>query len=116
MLASLNEAILGEGSRARFITVIYGEGEHAADGTLALRFASAGHPAPVVVRRDGSAAAVGEPGDLLGVFEDTVTRITTVRLAPGESLVCFHRRRHGAPRGRPHARRGRRAGGGRRRP
>ena len=89
VLASLNEAILGEGSRARFITVIYGEGEHAADGTLALRFASAGHPAPVVVRRDGSAAAVGEPGDLLGVFEDTVTRITTVRLAPGESLVCF---------------------------
>lgn len=89
VLGHLNEAILGEGSRARFVTVVYGEGERMADGSLDLRFASAGHPAPVVVRRDGSAAPVGESGDLLGVLEDIETRITSVRLAPGESLVCF---------------------------
>lgn len=89
VLASLNEAILEEGSRARFLTVVYGEGERCPDGSLDLHFASAGHPSPVVVRRDGTAAAVGESGDLLGVFEDVVTRVTSVRLAPGESLVCF---------------------------
>lgn len=89
VLVHLNEAILGEGSRARFVTVVYGEGERAPDGSLELRFASAGHPAPVVVRRDGSALPVGESGDLLGVFDDIVTRVTSVRLAPGEALVCF---------------------------
>jgi len=89
VLASLNEAILGEGSRARFVTVVYGEGELSADGSLDLRFASAGHPAPIVLREDGSASSVGGAGDLLGVFDEIDTEVTTVRLAPGEALVCF---------------------------
>lgn len=89
VLAALNEAILGEGNRARFLTVVYGEGALADDGSLELRFASAGHPAPVVLRRDGSTAPVGEAGDLLGVFEVIETRVTTLRLEPGESMVCF---------------------------
>jgi serine phosphatase RsbU (regulator of sigma subunit) len=71
------------------VTVVYGEGERAEDGSLHLRFAAAGHPAPVVVRSDGTAAAVGEPGDLLGIFEEPQTRVTSVRLAAGDALVCF---------------------------
>jgi len=89
VLDHLNEAILAEGSRARFVTAVYGEGECAADGSLELRFASAGHPAPVVLRRDGTATTVDASGDLLGVFETAETRVTSLRLAPGESLVCF---------------------------
>jgi serine phosphatase RsbU (regulator of sigma subunit) len=89
VLAHLNAAILAEGSRARFVTVVYGEGERAEDGSLHLRFASAGHPAPIVVRSDGAVAAIGEAGDLLGIFEKPQTRVTSVRLAPGEALVCF---------------------------
>jgi serine phosphatase RsbU (regulator of sigma subunit) len=89
VLRHLNAAILAEGSRARFVTVVYGEGERAADGSLRLRLASAGHPAPVVVRADGSAAPVGASGDLLGIFEDARATVETVHLAPGESLVCF---------------------------
>ena len=89
VLDHLNEAILAEGSRARFVTALYGEGECAADGSLELRFASAGHPAPVVLRRDGTATTVDASGDLLGVFETAETRVTSLRLAPGESLVCF---------------------------
>jgi serine phosphatase RsbU (regulator of sigma subunit) len=89
VLGHLNAAILAEGSRARFVTVIYGEGEVTEDGGLDLRFASAGHPAPVVLRADGTAATVGESGDLLGIFGEAETRVTAVRLSPGESLVCF---------------------------
>lgn len=89
VLSHLNHAILEEGSRSRFMTVIYGEGRRTADGGLELRFAAAGHPAPVLVRADGSAEAVGASGDLLGVFADLETTVTSLRLAPGESLVCF---------------------------
>ncbi|MGH8893393.1 MAG: SpoIIE family protein phosphatase [Actinomycetes bacterium] len=99
VLSQLNAAILAEGPRARFMTVVYGEGERTADGGLDLRFASAGHPAPVVVRVDGTAEPVGESGDLLGVFEEPATRVNSVRLEPGECLVCYTdgvtERRHG---------------------
>ncbi len=81
--------MLAEGSRARFVTLVYGEGRVAADGGLELRFASAGHPAPVVVRSGGAAEQVGTAGDLLGVFATAETRVESLRLAPGESLVCF---------------------------
>ncbi|HEX7187059.1 MAG TPA: SpoIIE family protein phosphatase [Actinomycetes bacterium] len=89
VLAHLNTAVLAEGSRARFVTLVYGEGRVAADGGLELRFASAGHPAPVVVRSGGAAEQVGTAGDLLGVFATAETRVESLRLAPGESLVCF---------------------------
>jgi serine phosphatase RsbU (regulator of sigma subunit) len=89
VLAQLNAAILDEGSRARFVTVVYGEGRPLPTGGLSLRFASAGHPAPVLLRKDGSAVQVGEPGDLLGVFGSIRTSVTELVLAPGEALVCF---------------------------
>jgi serine phosphatase RsbU (regulator of sigma subunit)/anti-sigma regulatory factor (Ser/Thr protein kinase) len=89
VLRHLNSAILAEGSRARFVTVVYGEGERTADGSLLVRFSSAGHPAPVLLREDGSAAPVGAAGDLLGIFEEAQTPVETLRIAPGESLVCF---------------------------
>lgn len=89
VLSHLNAAILDEGSRTRFVTVVYGEGQRRPDGALALRFASAGHPAPVMMRRDGTTVAVGEAGDLLGVFDAIEASVTDVVLERGETLVCF---------------------------
>jgi serine phosphatase RsbU (regulator of sigma subunit) len=89
VLRHLHAAILDEGSRARFVTVVYGEGHRRPDGSLQLRFASAGHPAPVVLRADARAAAVGEPGDLLGVFEAIDVSVTELLLAPGDAVVLF---------------------------
>jgi serine phosphatase RsbU (regulator of sigma subunit) len=89
VLSHLNAAILDEGSRTRFVTLVYGEGQTRPDGTLQLRFASAGHPAPVLLRVDGTTAAVGEAGDLLGVFDAIEATVTELLLAPDETLVCF---------------------------
>lgn len=89
VLRHLNAAILDEGSRTRFVTLVYGEGARRPDGALELRFASAGHPAPVLLRGDGTAVAVGEAGDLLGVFDEIEASVTEVLLTPGETLVCF---------------------------
>jgi serine phosphatase RsbU (regulator of sigma subunit)/anti-sigma regulatory factor (Ser/Thr protein kinase) len=89
VLAQLNDAVLAEGSRARFVTLVYGEATPRPDGSLDLRFASAGHPAPVLLRADGTTSSVGQAGDLLGVFEKAETLVDTLRLEPGDTLVCF---------------------------
>ncbi|HTE71629.1 MAG TPA: SpoIIE family protein phosphatase [Actinomycetes bacterium] len=89
VLAELNDAVLAEGSRARFVTLVYGEATPRPDGSLDVRFASAGHPAPVVLRVDGTTTAVGRAGDLLGVFAKAETVVDTLRLGPGDTLVCF---------------------------
>lgn len=49
----------------------------------------AGHPCPVLVRRDGSSGSVGTPGRLLGCFSDSSTTRVRVRLDPGDTLVLF---------------------------
>jgi serine phosphatase RsbU (regulator of sigma subunit)/anti-sigma regulatory factor (Ser/Thr protein kinase) len=89
VLADLNDAVLAEGSRARFVTLVYGEATPRPDGSLDVRFASAGHPAPVLLRADGTTTAVGRAGDLLGVFEKVETVVDSLRLGPGDTLVCF---------------------------
>ena len=49
----------------------------------------AGHPLPVVVAVDGTARLAGEPGTLLGAFEDIALRPTAEHLAPGDTLVLY---------------------------
>jgi serine phosphatase RsbU (regulator of sigma subunit)/anti-sigma regulatory factor (Ser/Thr protein kinase) len=89
VVADLNAALLAEGDRARFLTAVYGEGCTEVDGSVLLKVASAGHPTPIQVRADGAVTPVPGGGDLLGVFEEPEIVVTQVRLAPGESLVCF---------------------------
>ena len=89
VLSYLNDAVLAEGSRARFVTLVYGEATPRPDGSVDVRFASAGHPAPVLLRADGTTTPVGRAGDLLGVFEKAETVVDTLRLGPGDTLVCF---------------------------
>ena len=89
VLCDLNAALLAEGDRGRFLTAIYGEGCNDDDGSVVLRLASAGHPAPMHLHADGTVTAVPGGGDLMGVFEEPEVTVTTVRLVAGESLVCF---------------------------
>jgi PAS domain S-box-containing protein len=51
--------------------------------------ACAGHPLPLRVRPDGTVQAVGEPGTLLGVFDEVEVTDHTVELTDGESLVLY---------------------------
>lgn len=89
VLAHLNTAILDEGDRSRFVTVVYGVGSPRPEGGQRLRFISAGHPLPMLLRADGTVGPVGTSGDLLGVFTQPATQVCQVDLDPGESLVCF---------------------------
>ncbi len=59
-------------------------------GTGTLRFTNAGHPPPLLVRADGSAAYLDEPpSPPMGVLATPRYRQHTARLEPGATLVLY---------------------------
>ncbi len=61
ILERLNAAILEEGERSRFLTLVCGTLEEDGGGRLRMSLVSAGHPLPFVVRRTGEVGQVGRP-------------------------------------------------------
>ncbi|WP_371668791.1 SpoIIE family protein phosphatase [Streptomyces sp. NBC_00289] len=88
VLERLNSAILDEGARSRFLTLLYGELWPQADGSALLKVVCAGHPLPLRLRQDGTVEPAAEPQPLLGVMEDLELYEQTVTLDPGDVLLC----------------------------
>ncbi|WP_317445729.1 SpoIIE family protein phosphatase [Streptomyces collinus] len=88
VLERLNSAILDEGDRSRFLTLLYGEMRPQEDGSAELKVVCAGHPLPLRLRQDGTVVAAAEPQPLLGVIEDLELYEQTVTLDPGDVLLC----------------------------
>ncbi|MFF3950439.1 SpoIIE family protein phosphatase [Streptomyces sp. NPDC001902] len=88
VLERLNAAILDEGARSRFLTLLYGEMWPQSDGSAVLKVVCAGHPLPLRLRQSGVVEAAAEPQPLLGVIEDLELVEQTVTLDPGDVLLC----------------------------
>ncbi|GGR29209.1 hypothetical protein GCM10015536_38610 [Streptomyces griseomycini] len=88
VLERLNSAILDEGARSRFLTLLYGELRPQEDGSAELKVVCAGHPLPLRLRQDGTVEPAAEPQPLLGVLEDLELYEQTVTLDPGDVLLC----------------------------
>ncbi|MFC9248640.1 SpoIIE family protein phosphatase [Streptomyces sp. NPDC057136] len=88
VLERLNAAILDEGTRSRFLTLLYGELWPQEDGSALLKVVCAGHPLPLRLRQDGSVVAAAEPQPLLGVIEDLELYEQEITLDPGDVLLC----------------------------
>jgi PAS domain S-box-containing protein len=88
VLQWINDAVLHSG-RDRFCTACFATLRSLDDGTFMLTSASGGHPLPVIVEADGRARLHGEPGTLLGVFDDIRLHITETRIGPGD-VVTFY--------------------------
>ncbi|MFF1547276.1 SpoIIE family protein phosphatase [Streptomyces sp. NPDC058291] len=88
VLERLNSAILDEGARSRFLTLLYGEMRPQEDGSAELKLVCAGHPLPLRLRQDGTVEPAAEPQPLLGVMEDLELYEQTVTLDPGDVLLC----------------------------
>ncbi|MFJ2239979.1 SpoIIE family protein phosphatase [Streptomyces sp. NPDC087859] len=88
VLERLNSAILDEGARSRFLTLLYGEMRPQADGSAELKVVCAGHPLPLRLRQDGTVEPAAEPQPLLGVIEDLELYEEMVTLDPGDVLLC----------------------------
>jgi serine phosphatase RsbU (regulator of sigma subunit) len=90
VLDRLNRAILDEGERSRFLTLCYAEVEPLPDGSLNLALICAGHPSPLILRRDGLVEAAASNQPLLGVLSEGLDFYDdSVLLAPGDTFLAF---------------------------
>jgi serine phosphatase RsbU (regulator of sigma subunit)/anti-sigma regulatory factor (Ser/Thr protein kinase) len=88
----LNELIIGEGPRGRFVTLLHGEiTVPPARGPLEVSLVCAGHPPPLLLR-DAALLTLPRPAAesqlLLGVEEGASFDTHRVRLFPGDVLLC----------------------------
>ena len=83
----LNEAVRLS-DRDRFCTAVYATLE-ASGRAWRFRACAAGHPRPVLVRHGGDAVTMGEPGTLLGVYEDIRVRVSETTLDVGDVVVLY---------------------------
>lgn len=88
LLTLLNRAI-STTSGSRFTTAVVGGLVVGDDRRVRLELASAGHPAPLVLRAGGAVEEVVVAGGLLGVFPDVRFDRTAVVLAPTEVCLVY---------------------------
>lgn len=88
VLERLNAAILEEGPRARFLTLLYGELWPQPTGGALLKMVCAGHPLPMRLSPDGTVESAASPQPLLGVMDDLELFEQTATLDPGDVLLC----------------------------
>ena len=91
VLGTLNSALRRDYERngGRFCTAAFGVLTPRADG-FDLSLASGGHPAPLLLRADGTAdyqAVAGGP--FLGVIDDVAFTSTTIRLGAGDTFLLY---------------------------
>jgi phosphoserine phosphatase RsbU/P len=87
VLGRLNQAILEEGERARFLTLIHGDITPVETG-LEIRLVSAGHPEALRLKPSGVVEAVTTPQSLLGVFPEVLFEADTLHLDHGDVLLA----------------------------
>ena len=88
VLVALNEAMLRQLDDGQFCTVACARLEPV-DGGCELGVARGGHPAPLVVRADGSVEALAPPGRALGIFPDPGLEVQKVGLGAGDAVVFY---------------------------
>jgi PAS domain S-box-containing protein len=88
VLKRLNRALLREVREESFCTVAAARlSEHRAGALLTA--CAGGHPAPLVLRNDGTVDEATTPGTLLGIYTDIDVSDRETVLAVGESLILY---------------------------
>ena len=59
------------------------------NGGWRIELACAGHPAALLRRRDGTISELGEPGPLLGFFDDVDLHDAKAELEPGDTVLVY---------------------------
>ncbi len=87
-LRRLNTAMLYDDT-SQFATVVVAYLSAGGTGGMNARLSLAGHPAPAVLRRDGSVEMVGRFGTVAGLHTDIAVHDVDVRLEGGELLLLY---------------------------
>jgi serine phosphatase RsbU (regulator of sigma subunit) len=88
LLRKLNAVLLSQRRGREFCTACIARlipSERATKVTYSL----AGHPLPILLPESGGAELVGDPGTLLGMFEDADLADCDLELAPGDTLLFY---------------------------
>jgi PAS domain S-box-containing protein len=88
VLERLNRALLREVREESFCTVAAARLSQDSRGAL-LTACAGGHPAPLVLRNDGTVDDATAPGTLLGIYSEIDVSDRETILAPGESVVFY---------------------------
>ncbi len=88
VLRALNDAILAADHDLRFCTAVYAVVREMRRA-LRVTCVGAGHPAPLIVRRDGDVRPLEVTGTVLGVVEEPHLRERTTTLRAGDALVLY---------------------------
>ena len=88
LLSKLNAALIAQRRGRDFCTACVARVRPREEGA-SVCFSIAGHPPPVVLRPDGRTEMPGEPGTLLGIFEDPELVNCEVELDPGDSILLY---------------------------
>lgn len=87
ILRLLNDSLVNE-NNTRFATLVLASAVR--DGAdVRLRLTSAGHPPPLIVRRDGQVEEADTRGTLIGVLPKVRTRTASVTLSAGETCLLY---------------------------
>ncbi len=87
ILERLNSAILDEGERSRFLTLVCGTLEPEPGRRVRMSLVSAGHPLPFVVHEGGVVHQIARPQSLLGVLPHVQYTAEEHLLERGDMLV-----------------------------
>ncbi len=88
VLARANEILVAEGLGGRFVTAAAAHAEWHGE-SLRVALACAGHPGPVLLRRDDRVQPTGGGGLPLGLFPDAEPGREEHTLAPGDTILFY---------------------------
>ena len=88
VLGALNTVLFDEHTKD-FVTVVCARMRRDADGGFVVDVAAAGHPPPIVLRRDGRVESVGVTGTAVGMVARVTYRPATIALGSGDTMLMF---------------------------
>jgi len=88
VLDALNTVLFEERTK-EFVTVVCARMRRETGGRLTVDVAAAGHPAPIVLRREGHVETVGVGGTAVGMIARVRYEPATVTLQPGDTMLMF---------------------------
>ena len=86
LVEKVNRVMWRNTTEAKFITLVYGLLDVECK---TLRYANAGHNAPILTRKDGAQVRLQKGGLILGIFEERSYEQDEIELRPGDRLVMF---------------------------
>ncbi|MGC5014413.1 PP2C family protein-serine/threonine phosphatase [Streptosporangium sp. DT93] len=89
LLPLLNRSLLGSPTPSPYVTLVLATLRPAPEGHLRVGLAVAGHPPPLILRRDGTVHECPARGSMLGALKQPLLAPAEVDLAPGELCLLY---------------------------